>query len=130
MNKPADKEAKLLAETFHEEWTAGAPAAFARAAAAHARNRRRMRQGIAATVGGIAMAAVCLAVWPRRATPLPPVAPSMVPPPVAARGYEIISDDELLAQLRDHPVLVVKRTNGTKEITLLEPAVENGAFDE
>jgi hypothetical protein len=56
---------------------------------------------------------------------------SIAPTPVAVRGYEIISDDELLAQLQDQPVLVVKRANGTREITLLDDSpIEAGAFDE
>ena len=37
----------------------------------------------------------------------------------AARSYEIISDEELLAQLRDRPILVVRKENGSREIVLL-----------
>lgn len=132
MNKPADKKTKLLAETFHEEWTSGAPAAFARAAAAHARRRRRVRQALLTATAGVALVVVGFAVWPRSAV-LPPSGgmPPTKPPPVAARTYEIISDDELLARLQDQPLLVVKRANGTKEITLLEDsAAETGSFDE
>lgn len=132
MNKPDDRKAKLLAETFHDEWTSGVPAGFARAAAAHARRRRGVQHALMTATAGGAMVAIGFAVWPR-----PAVAPSSgeaalaTPAPVAARGYEIISDDELLAQLHDRPVLMVKRANGTKEITLLEdPSAEAGASDE
>jgi hypothetical protein len=58
-----------------------------------------------------------------------PITPAPVAP-LAVRGYEIISDDELIGRLADQPLLVVSRTNGTKEIRLLETPPEAGAFDE
>jgi hypothetical protein len=132
MNKPGDKNAKLLAETFHGEWTSGAPADLARAAAAHARRRRSVRQALMTATAGVALVAVGLTVWPKSAVlPAPATMATTKLTAVATRGYEIISDDELLARLVDQPLLVVKRANGTKEITLIEDSpVEAGAFDE
>jgi hypothetical protein len=37
-----------------------------------------------------------------------------------ARGYEIISDDELVAELPDEAILVLPQENGTRKIVLLD----------
>lgn len=36
------------------------------------------------------------------------------------RGYEVLSDDELLAQVRDRPLLALRKENGTRHIIVLE----------
>jgi hypothetical protein len=121
MNKSTRKDERLLAETFHENWESGATAQFARAAAAHARHRRRTRQ-VLASAGTVATLA--LAIFVTRERVRPPAVALAVPAAAttaAQRGYEIISDDELLAQLRDLPVLAVQKANGTREVVVLEP---------
>src|SRR5687767_5947297 len=121
MNKSTRNDERLLAETFHENWASGAAAQFARAAAAHARNRRRSRKAIHIAAGAALLALGFFAAR-ERSQPRATVAharPAAVAT-AAPRGYEIISDDELLAQLRDRPVLAVQRPNGTREIVVLE----------
>ncbi len=114
MNEPRDRRAKLVAELFHENWAGGPVSDFARIAAAHARRRRRLRQSLvaASAVTGFA-ALIAVALFHR-----PPVAPIAVPPR-AAPAYEIISDDELLAHLRDRPLLVLRKENGGREFVVL-----------
>lgn len=134
MTDRPDQRARLLAETFHEDWAAGPAAAFARAAAGRARARRRLRT-TASAAGVAALLAVFAFVLnpsrapaplaaPRvaanRAEPAPPASVKHPEPASTARGYEIISDEQLLAQLRDRPLLVVQRPNGSRQITLLE----------
>ncbi|MDO8542722.1 MAG: hypothetical protein Q7S40_19955 [Opitutaceae bacterium] len=122
MNRKPERDAKLLAELFHDNWSAGPAADYARAAAAIARRRRQLRRTLAAGASAAAVAALWMAVSsPRQAIPTQlPAAPQPV-----TRGYEIISDEELLGQLRDRPVLVVRKPNGTREITLLDAAAAN-----
>ncbi len=113
MNDSPDPRARLLAETLHGDWCDGPMAAIARRAAAHARWRRRVRRGsLALTTAAVLGAAVFLI--PRHS---PPLSSTLVP--IVPRGYEIISDDELLARLRDRPLLVLPRENGTKTVMLL-----------
>ena len=117
MTEPNDRNARLLAESFHDDWATGGAAQFACAAAAHARRRRRLRQALA-TGGGVAAIAIVGFFASHRPGAMPPTiaaAPSLAQP----RGYEIISDDQLLAQLRDRSVLVVRKENGSREIVLL-----------
>lgn len=145
MNKPSDSDDRLLADTFHDAWATGPAAAFARAAAAHARRRRRAKQALASTAGIAAALLLGFALWPRSTPPTPQVAavtrPAALPltpttPPAAAptRGYEVISDDELIARLNDRPFLAVEQANGGRKIVLLETAetapAEPGAFEE
>jgi hypothetical protein len=119
MNDSPDNNAKLIAEAFHGEWSDGAPATFARLAAAHARRRRRLRR-VAATAGACAIIAVISLIASRnRLVSERPIEPMLESRPVA-RSYEIISDDELLQRLRDRPLLVVKTQNGRNQFVLLE----------
>jgi hypothetical protein len=120
MNETPDKHAKLLAETFHGDWESGQPAAFARVAANAARRRHLARRSLqAACAATITAIAVVIALTRPSAPPLP----SSARAPVAqqkSHGYEIISDEELLAQVRDRPLLALKKANGTREIVVLE----------
>ncbi|MEO5961024.1 MAG: hypothetical protein ABIR80_18105 [Opitutaceae bacterium] len=128
MNNNRDRDAKLLAETFHADWDTGPAATFARAAAATARRRRTLRHTFAATAAALAIGAFTLVAT--RPEPLAtsvrvPVAKTAIP----QRGYEIISDDELLAQLHDRPLLVVQRAGGKKEFVWLAETEETSAND-
>jgi hypothetical protein len=115
MNRNRDRDTRLLAEAFHAEWATGPAAAFARTAAAAARRRRALRHTFGATAAAIAIGAFTFL-----ATRHPTVQPSAEKSAALKRGYEIISDDELLAQLRDRPLLVVTKENGEKEFVLLD----------
>jgi hypothetical protein len=122
MNKHHDDRSKLLAETFLNDWTEGAPAHFAHAAAAHARFRRRVRRATALAAAIVVVAAIAFVVTPHERTPPTPVAAANVAPKPAPRGYEIISDEELLNQLRDRPLFVVKTQSGHNQVVVLETA--------
>ncbi len=116
MNDRRDHDdARLIAGAFHGDWANGPAAEFARAAAAHARRRRAVRR----TLAGLGTATVLAAAFfvSRQLRPTMPATPAIATAKVA---YEIISDDELIAQLHDRPLLVVKKDSGAKEIHLLE----------
>ena len=115
MTKHRDDRARLLAETFHDDWAGGPAAEFARRAARHARRRRRLRRGLAAS-GSVAVALMLGALVHSRRE-LPAKSAFLVAPTPA---YEIISDEELLAELHDRPLLVLPRENGSRDFVLLE----------
>lgn len=112
-NKP-DPRTQLLAETFHGDWVDGAAGAFARQAAQAARSHRRRRQTVllAGTVAALAAAFVF-------SRPPTASAPRVHPAGPAAPAYEVISDDDLIATLRDRPLLVTRKANGAKQIVVL-----------
>jgi hypothetical protein len=115
MNNRADHRDTLLAEVFHDDWETGPASRFARAAAASARHRR-LRRTLGAAAATTGLVAVLMFVALRR-----PVSQPAAPiHPMAGRGYEIISDDELLARLPGLPVLVLPQPNGGKKIVLLD----------
>ena len=117
MNKKHEQSEKLLAETFHDDWAEGSAATFALQAAALARRRRRFRHAVVASSVVASMAAALLVSLHRRPVPAPaPMAPLSAAP---APAYEIISDEELLAQLRDRPLLVLNKQDGGREFVLL-----------
>src|SRR5436190_12267100 len=116
MSNRHNKDAKLLAGVFHDDWAHGPAASFARAAAAHAR-RRRVMQRVLATSAATVVVVLSALIVSRSAKPTPRRPSSEAISSV--RGYEIISDDELLSQLHDRPVLAVKRADGTQQIVLL-----------
>jgi hypothetical protein len=113
MNSRRDRETRLLAGVFHDEWMEGVPANFARLAAAHARRRRRLRVLALGSASLTVATALALAFFSAHAN-------RPAPAPRPAKGYAIISDDQLLSELRDRPLLVVKKENGTREFVLLE----------
>lgn len=117
MNKHDPNREKLLAELFHGDWAGGEAEGFARRAAAHARRRRGIRRIVIASAGMAAVAVALLVALSQRPAPTLTVS---APSRVAAPAYEIISDEELLFQLRDQPLLVVRRENGAREFVLLE----------
>jgi len=116
VNESRDPRTKLLAETLHGDWADGPAATMALRAAAHARRRRAVR-GATAALGVAAMVAVFVFAFATR-RPRPPLAPTVAAP--AKPGYEIISDDELIALLKDRPLLVLPQENGAKRIVLLD----------
>ena len=130
MNKSTRKDERLLAETFHDNWESGPSAQFARAAAAHARSRRRARQALA-SAGVVAALALGVFVARERIQPTVNTGPTVpAPAPVAvARGYEVISDVELLAHLRDRPVLAIRKPNGTHEVVVLETEAKSETLE-
>jgi hypothetical protein len=120
MNDRRDqREAKLLTGAFHDDWADGPAAGFARAAAAHARRRLAVRRTLAA-----AGATTVLAFAAFIAAQRPPAPAFSTPTKTTPPAYEIISDAQLLTALKDSPVLVVKKPDGTNEITVLEPPEE------
>lgn len=118
MNDPHRDEARLIADVFHDDWDGGAPAQFARAAAAHARKRTRARRALIAGAASAAVLAAAVVAFVPRTPPPAPIAQSS-PQPKIPRGYDIASDAELLAALSDRPVVMVKRRDGTNEFLLI-----------
>ena len=119
MNDRHDHDSRLIADALNEDWDKGAPAQFARAAAAHARRHQRTRHAVlASTACAAALAAALMIVSsPSRAPVLSaPVASHQAKP---ARGYEIISDAQLLAELRDRSLVMVKQVNGRNDFILV-----------
>lgn len=108
-----NKREHLIAATLGD----GDGEAAARTAARHARRRRTVKQ--AGLAGGLACALAALFVLNRppetQITPAPVATVPAVPAPVV----EIISDQELLAQLRDQPVLVLKDQTGITGVVFL-----------
>jgi len=115
MNNKSERPDRLLAETLHDGWDDGPGAAFAQQAAALARRRRRARQTLVAAGTAAAATLVLSGLWLR-----PEPVHSLPPPTAAVPAYEVISDEQLLAQLRDRPLLVLPRENGTREFVLLD----------
>lgn len=108
-----DRE-RLLAESIagHD----GGP--FARIAAAHARRRRMLRRSAVTGAGALALAAGFLSFHaPPAASP-----PASVQNVSRAQAVEILSDEELLRELRGLPVLVLRDASGITGVVFLEPA--------
>lgn len=116
MSEKPDQHTRLLADTFHENWTEGPVALYAREAAAQARRSRGLRQSFIAAAATAGIAAILVFSLSDRSTPRrESLVQSMVQP-----AYEIISDEELLTQLRDRPLLVMHNENGTRKFVLLD----------
>jgi hypothetical protein len=120
MNNRPDHRTRLLAETLDGEWATGPAAAMARRAAAHARRRRTAKRAALSLVGAAAVAAILLLAQRRPASIISSSVAVVATPPAAHPGYEIISDEELIATLRDRPLLVLPQENGPQKIVLLE----------
>ena len=115
MNKREREKENMLAEAFHGDWATGPTGNFAQRAALTARRRHSYFRmlGAAGAAAGIA-AAVLLSFRHPTAVPQETAGPSETSP-----VYEIISDDELLSQLKDRPLLVLRDKNGKREFLLL-----------
>jgi hypothetical protein len=106
-----NKREHLLAETLGVD----EGASFALVAAARARRRRMGKQAArAAGVSCAVAAALLILIRPPAAHP-PPATLVHSPAPI----LEIISDQELLAQLKDQPVLILKDRTGITGIVFL-----------
>lgn len=88
---------------------------FARQAAAHVRRRRALRQ-LGAGVGVACMVAAMFFL--SRPLPTVPAGETVMAPPKPA--MEIMTDQELLAQLKDQPVLILKDDNRITGVVFLE----------
>jgi hypothetical protein len=123
MNDRNDRQAKLLAETFHDAWETGPAAEFAREAAAAARRRHVARRSLRAA-GALALIAAAVFFSQQKPRPSPLPRTETQKSVTQGRGYEIMSDEELLTQVRDQPLLVVKKADGTRQIIALEKESE------
>jgi len=125
----ADRD-RLLADTYHEDWTTGPARALAAHAAYTVRRRRALRR-LATAVTAVALFASG-AWWfalPQR--PFAPVASHAREATLAAsktaaatnaaatRGYEIISDAELMSYLQDQSVIIFPDANGRTQVVWL-----------
>jgi hypothetical protein len=113
-----DKRERLLAELYHDNWTAGDSTRFATRAAAHARRRRTLRIALKSAGVAVLMLALVTALTFR---PEPGFAPLDIPaPPAAPAAYEIISDTELLSLVEDRPLLLVQNANSPGHIVTFD----------
>lgn len=101
---------RLLADTLGD----GEGASFARAAAAHARRRKIVRHVGSGTGLGLAIAAAFFATRSPREEPSRAIQQTPSVPVL-----EIISDQELVTQLRDRPVLYLKEKNRITGVVFL-----------
>jgi hypothetical protein len=120
MNDPNDPRARLMAETFQENWESGPTRDFARRAASVARTRRRLRHGLAyGAIGALLVATGYLSIPTQNVAPTHVTsAPLETSAPQKTR-YEIISDEEFIALMGPRPVLILPQENGTKQIVLV-----------
>lgn len=108
-----NKREHLIAESLGD----GEGANFARAAAAHIRRRRATkRAGLVAGLGAALAAAFVLTRVPETPDPTRPIASA----PAATPILEILSDQELLAQFKDQPILVLKDETGITNVIILK----------
>ncbi len=120
MTENPDPRARLVAETFNDDWNTGPGSTFARHAAAHARRRRAMRRALAA--GGALSVAFAVVVFSARFR-VPPNRPDVsndLPLASVSPAFEIISDDELMIALRNRPLLVLPQETGARKFVLLD----------
>jgi len=122
----ADRD-RLLADTYHDDWTTGPARALAARAAYTVRRRRTIRR-LASAVAAVTL--LVSGVWWLSFTTERRVPPSVrivgsshsIPsahPESPARGYEIISDAELMSYLRDQSVIVFPDANGRTQVVWL-----------
>ncbi|HEY5227125.1 MAG TPA: hypothetical protein VIJ19_01220 [Opitutaceae bacterium] len=127
MNERPDPKSRLIADLFHEDWDSGSASRLALEAAAQVRRRRVLRRGaIAATLSTCALLlAVMVARGSSRSVLKPAIesSPERVPVPLAVqthKGYEIISDDELIADLKDRPLLVLGDLKTGRQLIVIQ----------
>ncbi len=129
MTEKPDPRTRLIADLFHEDWEKGMASDFARSAALQVRRRRvRRRTFLAAalTTGAAAALAILLVRSDVRMGAngngaVPMIGPAQVQTAAAHPGYEIISDDELIADLRDRPLLILGNKDTGRKFVVLQP---------
>jgi len=123
----ADRD-RLLADTYHEDWTTGPASTLATRAARTVRRRRALRRLATAAT---AIALFTSGAWWFSFSPGRIAPPSVrtvgssrsIPsahPESPTRGYEIISDAELMLYLQDQSVMVLPGADGQKKIIWLD----------
>ena len=117
---------RLLVALYHDD-SGERLARLATDTARRVRRRRQVRQTAAVAALLIILAAglrwlPATAVHPRSRdnTVASTALTEKNPPPSPALSYETISDDQLLAALRDKPVLIVEGQNDGKRIVFLD----------
>lgn len=119
MNNDSERHDRLVSEAYHGDWSDGPASGFAREAAYHARRLRRRRQALAGFAGA-ALLAVVAAMWFARPIPSARAVPKVeAAVKSVAPAYEIISDQELLAEVRDRPLLAMHDHDDKMKITVL-----------
>lgn len=143
---PKDPRDHLLADTLHDDWASGPASAMARRAAVSARRHLLVRRGAVALGTAVAFVTLLsfilrreqsarvtsetLATLAREATQ--PASSSSTAhtqtsaatvaastPSAKTPGYEIVSDEEFFALLRDRPLLVLPEEKGPKKFIVL-----------
>jgi hypothetical protein len=115
MKDSPDFRTRLLAATLHGEWAEGSVAVFAQQAAAATRRRRRQRHFLLGLGSAAGLAAALLLGFARPALRIPAARPANL----SLHNYEIISDDQLLADVRDRGLLAIREPGGSRRIIVL-----------
>lgn len=114
MSEEPKARSRLIDDTLNEGWESGPAAEFARRAAAQVRRRRSLQRTL---LGGGALAGGILAVV------LANHRPASINPGIqvahATPGYEIISEEQLLAAWGDRPVLILPAESLERRLVLL-----------
>lgn len=112
--KPTDTEvAKLVAQTFHDDWETGDPLRYARDAAKYARHRHTIRK--------LVVVASCLLLLAGTLITIEPIGPRAGRQiGGAASNYTVVSDAELLAQVHDRPLLALRNGEQVSKLIVLE----------
>ncbi len=129
MNEKPDPRSRLLAETFSDDWDDGPGREFARRAAAQVRRRRRLLRVLPPAALAVAMMAALFSA--QRGAPRTFVRPENVAAPARdgliapaskiSPAFEIISDDELFAELRTRPLLILPDRPAEQRYVVLAP---------
>jgi len=128
MSRKPDPKSRLIAELFHDDWVNGSTSRLALEAASHVRRRRSLRRAFMAAA--LTPCALYVAFLVARFGDLSGVKAIAQAPPERAvgapagpghKGYEIISDDELIADLRDRPLLVLGSLETGRQLVLIQP---------
>jgi hypothetical protein len=106
----SDNRERLLAETYHGDWSSGNASRFAARAARSARRRRTLRLTLKTSgVAALLLAATFAITSQREPTRIARTTP---PSAALAPAYEIISDTELLTLVQDRPILLIQNASG------------------
>lgn len=116
MNDRPDPRSRLLAEAFSDDWNGGDARVFALRAAAHVRRRRRTRRTLL-SAAAVVVVIGALSFSTRNTHPASPATKtnaaessrpeSTAPLSKVSPAFEIISDEELFANLQAHPLLIL-----------------------
>ncbi len=127
MNEEPDPRHRLIADLYQENWAQGPLGDLPVRAARQARRTRVHRRLAVVAVPLLALAAAVVLFQPSRPASVTPRVPApaeiaaSLPRTPSTRGFKVISDDELLADLHDRPLLILGSKDTGQHFVLLDP---------